>query len=794
MNCLGRVVALPIELGKVTLLLSLLLLSWNAIADINTRHLFDLQAEFNHPSAVRVSDDGTAYVLDGVNGRVVMFSPKGKQLDIFTSAEGDPLNLPMDLYINGNEIIVADSGNHRLVLFSSNGHFKRSIVLSKGAQDADPTPTGLTLIDDLVYWSDRANSRICSTALSNGELIRCWGGFGAQEGEFRYPFMMTTDRDNYLYIVDVLNGRIQVFNERGRSFGAVSRFGVTDNSLLRPNGISLEQYEEMLVSDSYTGRILIFRGRSFVGLLKDENGEDLIFDQPVGITRWRDRVYIVEMAQQRVQVLQLDQSSEMAKHEQPATYFSKPTRQDCVTCHLSWAEDFQESAGHTGPMPAVGSKKMCISCHHGAVIDSRRSLGQGEQHPDYDHPQKDHYFEDIENREDGLPDDYPFVTGKIPYCGTCHTPHRFGDEETGLTQHRENLWMRDSNRDSEFCRQCHESLYAEGAEKAREMGIHPVSIDLEEAVEINGVKLSRLNCESCHKVHGGGQGSALLVVSNQQIGELCAACHTRHHAASLEEAHQKGIHPVNIELREPVTIQDRELSKLDCLSCHAVHAGHKQTPSLIEDHLEGKLCESCHQSAMKIVDTDHDLRVTAPESQNLLQERPKQAGLCGSCHSMHRNEAKQPMLSIAGKLPEQSESSHLNRDRLCQNCHHEEGIGKKRVIFDYTHPYQDLVMVSDPAFMPLLDDKEKASETGQIGCITCHDPHLWSAWKSDTVEYHAETKTEQNDKDGSTLNSFLRQKHTKDGFCVECHGLETRIKYKYYHDKRSRPNRADYLK
>jgi predicted CXXCH cytochrome family protein len=764
-----------------------------AEAEMQARHLFNLQTDFNHPSAVRVSNEGRIYVLDGVNGRIVVFDPDGKPIDTLSSADENPLDLPMDLLLFQDEIIVADSGNHRLVVFSSDGEVVKTIALPQGDQAVKPTPTGLAVIDETVYWSDRANSRVCSTSLTNGKQQSCWGGFGSQEGEFRYPFMMSIDRDQYLYVVDVLNGRVQVFNERGRSFGAVVRFGVTNDSLLRPNGIDLSANDQMLVSDAYTGRILLFHGRSFAGLLKDEKGNALIFNQPVGITRWQDRLYVVEMEEHRVQVLQLHESEGDLQAEQRGAHFSKPTRQDCVTCHLSWSEDYQK-ARHDEPIPPVGSRKMCMSCHHGAVIDSRTSLGQGAQHPDYYHPQKSTKFENIGNRKDDLPAHYPYAEMSIPYCGTCHTPHRFSEAATGLTQHAENLWMRDTDRDSEFCRQCHESLFAEGEEAARKNGIHPVSIDLEEPVEINGEKLSRVNCASCHKVHGGEKESALLVVSDERISELCAACHTRHHAETLQEAKEKGIHPVNIDLDEPVVINDKEISRLDCLSCHSVHAGHQQTAGLVEEHANGALCESCHEQAMGVIDTDHDMRVSAPDSENQLEETPRQAGVCGSCHSMHRNRYKTPMLSIASHAADDVKQSHLERDRLCQNCHHDEGIGKKRVVSEYTHPYRDLVMHSKAELMPLLDEHEEVVESGQIACITCHDPHVWSPRDSEKRRKSSESDSGDTDQDGTALNSFLRQKHTRDGFCVVCHGLETPLKYKYYHDQRSRPDRAEYLR
>jgi predicted CXXCH cytochrome family protein len=606
--------------------------------------------------------------------------------------------------------------------------------------------------------------------------------------------MMSTDQDDYLYVVDVLNGRVQIFNHRGRLFGSVARFGVTDNSLLRPNGIVLGNNEQMLVTDAYTGRVLLFRGRSFVGLLSDETGEAMTFDQPVGITQWRDRLYIVEMAANRVRILQTKSLAHDRAGIEIGAHFTQPTRQDCVTCHLTWSEEYKPEEGVVEPMPPVGSYKMCMSCHHGAVIDSRVMLGSGAQHPDYYHPQKEEKFAEISRRDDPLPEEYPYVEQHIPYCGTCHTPHRFSDEDTGITQQGENLWMRGENRDSKICRQCHESLFTENEDEAREKGIHPVSLDLDEAVEIKGRKLNRLNCESCHAIHGGGEGSASLVVSNEEIGSLCATCHTRHNAESLEEAREKGVHPVNIELDEPVKLSNQEISKLDCLSCHSVHEGHKQTASLKLDYANGEICEACHESAMAVVNSDHDLRMSAPDSQNVLQQSPEEAGLCGSCHSMHQNKKKEAMLSVASLPPEEAKQSHIERDKLCQNCHHDPGIGERRIVEDYTHPYQDLVMRSDPESMPLLDDNEQVVESGEIACITCHDPHVWSSWEAEMHKKDAHTGTEDTDQDGTIMNSFLKEETIKESFCIECHGIETRIKYKYYHDHRSRPERADYLR
>ncbi|MCG7908692.1 MAG: hypothetical protein JAY82_02845, partial [Candidatus Thiodiazotropha taylori] len=118
--------------GFGLLFCALLAIPGRGEADIRASLLFDLQADFEQPSAVEVSDTGMVYVLDGVNGRVVKFTPEGELNGSLSMPEGESLNLPMDLTLYRNQIIVADSSNHRLVIFSTDGEVLTIIPLAKG--------------------------------------------------------------------------------------------------------------------------------------------------------------------------------------------------------------------------------------------------------------------------------------------------------------------------------------------------------------------------------------------------------------------------------------------------------------------------------------------------------------------------------------------------------------------------------------------------------------------------------------------------------------------------------------
>jgi len=74
--------------------------------------------------------------------------------------------------------------------------------------------------------------------------------------------------------------------------------------------------------------------------------------------------------------------------------------------------------------------------------------------------------------------------------------------------------------------------------------------------------------------------------------------------------------------------------------------------------------------------------------------------------------------------------------------------------------------------------REKIHEFGMIACTTCHNPH---AWQPEGKEKNQDNKNVNIE--GNSKNSFLRQADVAGTFCVSCHGIEARLKYKYYHDK-----------
>ncbi|WP_456377527.1 cytochrome c3 family protein [Thiolapillus sp.] len=866
--------------GSFLWLISLLV--WNTVAQAVpvAERIQQLQADLQQPSAVAVTDDGRVLVLDGLVRRIVVFGFEGEKEAEFPLPQD--IGIPAtDIALDGDRLYVADPAAGRILVMDLSGNLLREIRPTIDGAPAEPSavrPAG-----NKIWWSDRRSHKLCRTALNTGVTIQCRGGKGEVPGRFRFPYMLARDASGYIMAVDVLNARVQVYSATGQLFGSMGSFGITPGSLYRPNGIAVTDDGRVLVSDAWMGTVALFQRRKSRGVLHNHQGEPWRFRMPVGLAWWKERLYIVDMADNRISVLRLLPVSDDAGASSVLKPASRDSRKNCLQCHLSWFADYEPD--QLAAVLPVADERMCMSCHHGAVVESRQRLSQGHQHPTLHLLREGEAAGDVQRYEqDEVPPEYPLAGDKHIYCGSCHSPHDKPEGGKALGEGRRNPWLRKANPDSDFCiachasrqtteedRQnsqisvlnhplniimapppqadakgyaqqeelqqglpailadrgarlgsreqlicqtchqvhggdgefllvdrieaaklcisCHESQHSQDAKQARRKGIHPVDLKLENEVELGGRKIKQLDCLACHSVHEAQPGTALLPQGKDKQN-LCLVCHERQNAENVDQAREQGIHPVNMELEEPVELDGRKLGRLDCRGCHSVHEGVKNTPVLVEEHHNGKLCQSCHEHQAKLADTDHDLRQQPKEQKNRLEESYADAGLCGGCHTLHRGKKDVLFLFAGPEYIPDPDADLLPRDRLCMACHHQDNKLDAKPIKDYTHPWKDLVLRSDPQKMPLLNEQGEIAEFGRIACITCHDPHVWHSGKKAPENPR---KDDQGNEEGTVFSSFLRPEGAESSFCISCHGAEARYKYKYYHDPRGREKKLDYL-
>jgi DNA-binding beta-propeller fold protein YncE len=277
------------------------------------KHLFDITDGFNQPSDVTVAADGTIYVVDGVNGRIKAFSPSGSPLFTIGRPGTGPGEFAFPLGIDLDEsgrVYVADSRNHRIQIFSATGEFISEIpVPDKNGKKADPTDVAVDSSGKWCFVADNDNHRILKFEIASKKLVDSYGTPGAEKREFRYPFLMHLHQDKDIYIVDVINTRVQVLNTEGKFVSFVGGWGVEKGQFFRPKGVTVDKNDLAYVSDSYMGVVQLFNiTGTFNSVLGDPaTGKVRKFETPVGLfVDNKMRLYVVEMLPGRISVFSLN--------------------------------------------------------------------------------------------------------------------------------------------------------------------------------------------------------------------------------------------------------------------------------------------------------------------------------------------------------------------------------------------------------------------------------------------------------------------------------------------------------
>jgi DNA-binding beta-propeller fold protein YncE len=264
-------------------------------------------APFNMPSDAAVGRDGNLYVLDGVNHRVVVYDAEGR-LQFQFGAHGGGLGqfaYPLGIAADPNgTIYVADSGNHRFQVFTPEGRPLETVPLPAAPSGVPPDPTDVAIdaTRKRLYVADNDNHVIHVYSLADHRFEAIWGGPGQGERQFRYPFLIDTSVQGYLFVVEPINTRVQVLNPDGKFVGFIGGWGLKSGQVFRPKGVVVCQ-DRAYVTDSYLGTVQVFAlsGR-FLGVLADTAGTPMSFITPTGITidAKRNRLYVVELKAHRV--------------------------------------------------------------------------------------------------------------------------------------------------------------------------------------------------------------------------------------------------------------------------------------------------------------------------------------------------------------------------------------------------------------------------------------------------------------------------------------------------------------
>ncbi len=168
------------------------------------------------PRGVAVLNDGRVVVSDTDNHRMVLFSDSGEYLSVFGDADSGEgaVNFPSGIAIfPDGRIVVADTGNDRLAVFDDQGVFLAGWDGVEGEKSDLDGPADVAIDPDgTSAWVANSSKDNVIRIGPDGLTLVTHGKTGDSDGNFRSPRGIVVDPNGFLVVTDSEINRIQVLD------------------------------------------------------------------------------------------------------------------------------------------------------------------------------------------------------------------------------------------------------------------------------------------------------------------------------------------------------------------------------------------------------------------------------------------------------------------------------------------------------------------------------------------------------------------------------------------------------
>uniref|UniRef100_A0AAY4EX41 RING-type E3 ubiquitin transferase n=1 Tax=Denticeps clupeoides TaxID=299321 RepID=A0AAY4EX41_9TELE len=214
------------------------------------------KGEFTNLQGISTSSNGRIVVADSNNQCIQVFSNDGQFKLRFGVRGRSPgqLQRPTGVTVDMNgDIIVADYDNRWVSIFSSDGKFKNKIGAGRlmGPKGVAVDKNGHIITVD--------NKACCVFIFqSNGKLVTKFGAKGTSDRQFAGPHFVAVNNKNEIIVTDFHNHSVKVYSADGEFLFKFGSHGEGNGQFNAPTGVAVDANGNIIVADWGNSRIQVF--------------------------------------------------------------------------------------------------------------------------------------------------------------------------------------------------------------------------------------------------------------------------------------------------------------------------------------------------------------------------------------------------------------------------------------------------------------------------------------------------------------------------------------------------------
>lgn len=225
-------------------------------------------AEFIAPVGIAVGPEGQIFVADSELGLVARLDRDGNPLQPLGMGQ---LQRPTGLAYEARSkrLFVSDTKAHQIKVFDLEGKLLSTIGDHGEGPGEFNYPTHIAVLHEKLYVSDTLNARVQVMSTPTGRYLGTVGKRGLFTGDLVRPKGVASDSEHNIYVIESYHDYLLVYNRRGEFLLPIGGVGSGAGSFHLPAGVWVDTRNRVFVADMLNGRVAVFQ---FLG--GDDDNDD----------------------------------------------------------------------------------------------------------------------------------------------------------------------------------------------------------------------------------------------------------------------------------------------------------------------------------------------------------------------------------------------------------------------------------------------------------------------------------------------------------------------------------------